>query len=168
LTRLDQSGCDVGERLYYLEWSLRTSRGMSSPRRGLLSAVLLSLGCGHDSTELARHRERWESRRPAHYAFLYTVTGFASGGGPWRIEVSNTTVFSSAYAGAGAEPSPVVTTEHAPTIEALFDAVGRGIKTGACTRVNYDEAFGFPADAYFDAGEEGDGFTARDLVVVTH
>jgi hypothetical protein len=48
---------------------------------------------------------------------------------------------------------------NAPTIETLFDQVKRGLDGDADVRVTWDPELGFPANAYFDQGEEGDGFT---------
>jgi hypothetical protein len=50
--------------------------------------------------------------------------------------------------------------EVAPTIDALIDRVeGQLGADGVDVRVTWDPELGFPANAYFDGGEEGDGFT---------
>ncbi|QSQ22436.1 hypothetical protein JY651_46210 [Pyxidicoccus parkwayensis] len=132
--------------------------------RALTGALIFgTLACG-DRAELDSQRRAWESVRPSHYHFDYTVRGFAPGGGPWRLEVKGTQVVSATYVGSGPEPTPGVTAAFAPTIDDLFDQVAQGLDASSVeVSVSYDPQWHHPADAYFDAGEEGDGFRAGSL-----
>ncbi|MFP2905305.1 DUF6174 domain-containing protein [Pyxidicoccus sp. 3LFB2] len=137
--------------------------------RALTGALIVgSVGCGSSNREqLESEREAWEAVRPSRYRFDYTVTGVAPGTGPWRIEVSGQQVVSVNWVGAGVAPTPGLSAENAPTIEKLFERVARSFDASSVeVAVRYDSQWHHPTDAYFDAGEEGDGFEATDLTQV--
>jgi hypothetical protein len=133
---------------------------------GLLITCLA--GCGESAREqLGSERDAWEDVRPSRYRFDYTVTGFAPGGGPWRIKVNGAQVVSVSYAGSGNAPTPSLTAATAPTIETLFEQVSRAQEESAVeVTVSYDPEWHYPTEAYFDAGEEGSGFKASQLTPV--
>jgi hypothetical protein len=137
--------------------------------RALTGALIIgAVGCGGGEQEQwDSEREAWEAVRPSRYRFDYTVTGAAPGKGPWRIEVNGEQVVSVAYVGEGAAPTPGLTEATAPTVEELFERVARARdQSSVQVTVRYDPQWHHPVEAYFDAGEEGDGFKAEALTPV--
>ncbi len=71
-------------------------------------------------------------------------------------------VISVAYPSEGAAYELPV--ESAPTIDDIFDTVASGMENSDLdVDVEYDPQWHFPKRAYFDIGEEGDGFKAENL-----
>ena len=134
--------------------------------RALTGALIVgTLACGDsDSEKVDSQREAWESVRPSHYRFDYTVTGFAPGRGPWRIEVNGEQVVSVAYVGQGNTPTPGLTEATAPTIETLFDQTEEALDDSSVeATVRYDSQWHHPDEASFASGEEASGFRAENL-----
>ena len=137
--------------------------------RALTGIVIVGwVGCGDsERKELDSERSAWEEVRPSRYRFDYTVTGFAPGGGPWRIEVNEEQVVSVAYVGQGAVPTPGLTEATAPTVGELFERVAQALdQSSSQVTVRYDARWHHPVEAYFDGGEEGSGFKSEGLTPV--
>lgn len=130
---------------------------------GVLLACLV--GCGSEvEKDNEDQRSAWGLVRPTRYRFDYTVTGFAPGKGPWRVQVNGAEVVSVDYVGEGATPQPGLSVTSAPTVEDLFDRVERATDDDAMTvTVSYDSQWHHPAEANFDIGEEADGFKVADF-----
>ena len=68
--------------------------------------------------------------------------------------VTNTTVIS---------PANFLGALQGSTVEQLFDDLRQRLAEPCKTTARYDETLGYPVSAYSDCGEEGDGWTVRDL-----
>lgn len=140
-------------------WSRRTLLGALA---GVLTTGLL--GCGGGIGELERKQAAWRAARPDRYHFDHQTTGFAFGGGPWRVEVEGEQVVSVSWAGEGAAPSYTPGVDTMPTVEDLFEQVADSLlRNGVEVEVTYDSQWHHPVEAFFDWGEEGDGFKAGNL-----
>ncbi len=122
---------------------------------------LLFAGCGNKSDlcveSVQQAREAWNAAGIANYEMQLRYTGWLMSFGTWSIAVSGTTVTSVAYAGAGAVPNPPMTTSTAPTIPSLFDQIEQNCAQSNVT-ASYNSVYHYPEHAYFDYGQEGDGF----------
>ncbi|QRN95192.1 hypothetical protein JRI60_39925 [Archangium violaceum] len=121
------------------------------------------VGCGSEQSQWSTEREAWNETHPEHYRYDYTVTGFAPGRGPWRIEVRGDEVVSVRYVGQGTAPTPGIDVDSAPTIDTLFQQVESGLNTSARVDVDYDPVHHFPKRAMFSSGEEGSGFICSEF-----
>jgi hypothetical protein len=125
----------------------------------LLLLVLVAAGaCGEHGLDDAR--ARWRRAAIADYAFDYRTTGFAAGVNV-HITVRNGAATNVDDLGGGPVPSP--TPADVPTIETLFDKVERELEGDANVDVMWDPMLGYPVHAYFDEGEEGEGFTVNSF-----
>jgi hypothetical protein len=122
--------------------------------RILLLPLLVAVGaCDDASARLDDARAQWRRAAIADYEFDYRTTGFAA---PFNVHVM---VKDGAVANVDdLDGGPDPATDHAPTIETLFDEIERELEGDADVRVTWDPMLGFPVSAYFDEGEEGDGF----------
>ncbi|MCP3142787.1 DUF6174 domain-containing protein [Pyxidicoccus xibeiensis] len=137
--------------------------------RVLTGALIVgAVGCTDGEREqVDSERRAWETVRPSRYRFDYTATGFAPGGGPWRIEVNEQQVVSVTYVGQGAVPTPGFTEATAPTVDVLFERVARALDASSVeVTVRHDPQWHHPVEAHFDRGMEGDGFKAEGLTPV--
>jgi Family of unknown function (DUF6174) len=127
----------------------------------ILSLVILVAvsACSDDAARLEDARSRWRHAAIADYSFEYRTIGFAAPVAA-RITVRSGAATDVADLGGGAFPLALV---YAPTIETLFDTVEGALDDDADVRVTWDPELGFPAHAYFDQGEEGDGFTVSSF-----
>ncbi|MGH9884072.1 MAG: DUF6174 domain-containing protein [bacterium] len=112
--------------------------------------------CSDASARLEQARGRWRHAAIADYSFEYRTTGFAAPAAS-RITVRGGAATEVEDLGGRAFPLPLTA---APTIDTLIDRVEEQLDAdGVDVRVTWDAELGFPASAYFDGGEEGDGFT---------
>jgi hypothetical protein len=127
----------------------------ASMRTPALALVFAVSACSDASARLEDARDRWRGAAIADYSFDYRTSGFVApvaahiavrGGAAVAVQDLETTGFP-------------LQLSLAPTIETLFDTVARQLEGDVDVRVTWDPALGYPAQAYFDAGEEGDGFT---------
>ena len=117
--------------------------------------------------QLGDELRAWQSARPRRYRFDYTVTGFAVGRGPWRVEVDRDKIVAVTYVGQGPIPIPPITAAYAPTVEQLFAQVERMLNSeGTQVKASFDAALHYPKEAYFSHGMEGDGFTVEGLTKI--
>ena len=129
---------------------------MRTPALALLVAVS---ACSDASARLEDARDRWRRAAIVDYSFDYRTDGFVAPVAA-RIMVRD---------GAAVGVEDLENTgfplqlELAPTIEGLFDTVKRELEGDVDVQVTWDPALGYPAHAYFDAGEEGDGFTVSSF-----
>jgi REP element-mobilizing transposase RayT len=129
----------------------------SWPMRTLSLVILVAVSACSDATDrLEAARDRWRHAAIADYSFAYRTTGFAA-----RVAVA-ITVRGGAVTNVAdlGDTGFTLSVEHAPTIDALIDRVEEQLGADDVdVRVSWDAELGFPANAYFDGGEEGDGFT---------
>ena len=125
--------------------------------RTLSLVILVAVSACSDATDrLEAARDRWRHAAIADYSFAYRTTGFAA-----RVAVA-ITVRGGAVTNVAdlGDTGFTLSVEHAPTIDALIDRVEEQLGADDVdVRVSWDAELGFPANAYFDGGEEGDGFT---------
>ncbi len=120
---------------------------------------LAMAACDTEAGRLHNARNRWRDASISDYSFRYQTTGFAAGD-DLQITVVGGAV-TDARQLTGEFP---VSTDDAPTIETLFDRIDDALDSDRVdVSVTYDDALGFPVHAYFDGGEEGDGFAVRDF-----
>jgi len=121
--------------------------------------LLALMACDSQGDTLEDARRAWRAAGISSYSFRYRTTGFT---GPLdvRVTVTGGIVTGVERLGEGFDLPP----ELAPTIDSLFDQIQRELDSDDVdVRVRYDAALGYPVSAYFDAGEEGDGFEVSDL-----
>lgn len=135
-------------------------------RRGWAVAIgALVSGCNLGQLQqFEDNRSAWEKSRPSHYTYKYQPTGAAPQDvAPWSIEVAGTQVTSVSYTGSD-EPFLGLSVANAPSIDALFARVEGILDAGnGKATLDYDAKYKFPAHAYFDFGQEGEGFDATEL-----
>lgn len=128
---------------------------------GLCSGVGCAADAGFESGELAAARSRFAALGWAKYQYTFERTGFAPNrDGVVTVFVENGNVVRVVAAATG-QPLPAAQAAAYSTIDGLYTEVERRISTPD-VRVDADfDPRGIPVRAYFDAGEEGDGFEVR-------
>jgi hypothetical protein len=138
--------------------AVKTSVGASL----LLFAIALG-ACADESLGLEDARARWQHAAITDYAFDYHTRGAAP-------RVSANIVVQGGAATAITDLGGSVGTldpQYAPTIDSLFDHIAQEIAGSDDVEVTWDPALGFPVDAYFSGGSEGDGFKVSAFEPVT-
>jgi hypothetical protein len=122
----------------------------------LLVALLSCADSGREALEGARRT--WRSAEIVDYAYRYSTSGFAP---PVDVRITVHVLGVTAVEKLGGSD---VTVADAPTIESLFDDIAAALdRSDTEVRVEYDPRLGFPVQAHFSAGEEGDGFVVSEL-----
>jgi hypothetical protein len=90
-------------------------------------------------------RGRWDASRPAGYAYAIEVSCFCIHRGTYAVEVGRDGAVSIRDAATGAA-TPRDRAAWIPTVEALFDAIGRAAAEGTPVRARYHAELGFPEE----------------------
>jgi hypothetical protein len=129
--------------------------------RAVVIVVVAMMACGDSGKErLESARSKWNEAAVADYSFRYRTTGF-----PPQVDV-RVTVRSGMVTEVERQSGTFdLSTETAPTIDSLFDAIARALDGGQVdVSAGYDPALGYPASAYFSGGSDGSGFEVSELV----
>ena len=116
----------------------------------LLGGSVLLSGCGPD---IDAKREQWEAKAPGSYVVSTCGTGFnLSAGSLYAVEDGRVlAVEQRIFPDGDWVPLPGA----AEPIASLFDAADN---PGDCDlSIDFDAAYSYPTELYFDCGEEGDG-----------
>lgn len=132
---------------------------------------LLFAACSYidPQADLDHNSRVWSRQAMSSYQFDYQTTGFTPNWGKHgvRITVADEVVVDVAPLDAGSDPIAPQEFASFPTIDDLFARVQQELDLGSVdVDVIYDPQLGHPIDAYFDRGEEGDGFEVSNLVVL--
>ena len=122
----------------------------------MVGAGVAMSGCTDAADRLEHARNRWHHAAIADYSFDYRTNGFAP---PLAVHIAVHGGAVSSVADLG-DTGFTIPADHAPTIDTLIERVEEQLgEDDVDVRVTWDPDLGFPASAYFDGGEEGDGFT---------
>jgi hypothetical protein len=122
----------------------------------IVPGALGTLGaCNDDSLGFDDARARWRQAAIADYAFEYHTRGAAPRVNANIIVQGGAAITITDLGGSFGILDP----QYAPTIDTLFDHIEREIAGSDDVEVTWDPALGFPVNAYFSGGSEGDGFT---------
>jgi|SoiMethySBSTD1v2_1073268.scaffolds.fasta_scaffold14778_4 hypothetical protein len=123
----------------------------------VLAGSLALLGaCG---TSLEDHEALWAAKGPAAYHYSFAWSGFLP-----RLEAA-------VMVRSGVVSDTIVTSSagfpgefQGWTVEQLFQDVRHRLDDSSCkTRVQYEEALGYPTSVFSDCGIEGDGWRVTDF-----
>ncbi len=95
--------------------------------------------------DVAAARARWEARKPAAYAYDFSVTCFCIHRGEYAVEVRGGRITSLRTAEGAAVPEDRAA--YILTIEQLFDRLTSASREGTPVRAAYDVALGYPTEA---------------------
>jgi len=96
--------------------------------------------------DLAAARARWQARKPASYAYSFSVTCFCIHRGEYAVEVRDGRITSLRTADTGAAV-PEDRAQYILTVDALFDRIATASREGTPVRATYDAALGYPVEA---------------------
>jgi hypothetical protein len=147
----------------------------SSVSRVALLALLAALaaGCGlftkseidEERERLEENRERWQSRGPASYSYVFRRICFCapSATNPVVIQVRQREVISVRYEDPGAPVDPSLLSLY-PTVEGLFAIIENAIDQDAeVVQARYDPTLGYPTSIALD----GSSMIADDESTIT-
>lgn len=98
-----------------------------------------------DTGALAAARGRWEARKPTAYAYTLEISCFCIQRGVYAVEARDGRV-ASVRTEAG-ESVPEDRLPYILTVDQLFQRIGEAAGEGTPTRIVYDPALGYPAEA---------------------
>lgn len=95
--------------------------------------------------DLAAARARWEARKPAAYAYDFSVTCFCIHRGEYAVEVRGGRITSLRTSEGAAVPEDRAA--YILTVDQLFERIAAASREGRPVRAAYDAALGYPAEA---------------------
>ncbi|HEU4885399.1 MAG TPA: DUF6174 domain-containing protein [Longimicrobium sp.] len=113
---------------------------------------------------VAAAQAKWETRRPAAYAYDLTIACFCIHRGEYRVEVRNGAITSVRDAATGA-PSPESRVEWIVTVDRLFEVMRQASSAGTPVRAVYHPEMGYPTEAEVGmlANDSGTLYTIQNL-----
>lgn len=96
--------------------------------------------------DIAAAQRRWETRRPAAYAYDLAISCFCIHRGEYALEVRNGQVTSVRDKATGAAPA-ADRVEWMVTVEGLFQAMREAAQAGTPVRATYHPQLGYPTEA---------------------
>jgi len=96
--------------------------------------------------DVAAARAKWDARKPAAYAYDFSVTCFCIHRGEYAVEVRGGRISSLRAKDTGAAV-PEDRAAYILTVDGLFDRLAAASREGTPVRAAYDAALGYPAEA---------------------
>jgi hypothetical protein len=96
--------------------------------------------------DVAAARARWEARKPAAYAYDFSVSCFCIHRGEYAVEVRGGRITSLRAKDTGAAV-PEDRARYILTVDQLFERIATASREGTPVRAAYDAVLGYPAEA---------------------
>jgi hypothetical protein len=96
--------------------------------------------------DVSAARARWDARKPAAYAYDFSVTCFCIHRGEYAVEVRGGRIASLRARDTGAAV-PEDRAAYILTVDGLFDRMVAASREGTPVRATYDAALGYPTEA---------------------
>jgi hypothetical protein len=96
--------------------------------------------------DVAAARAKWDARKPAAYAYDFSVTCFCIHRGEYAVEVRGGRITSLRAKDTGAAV-PEDRAMYVLTVDGLFDRLASASREGTPVRATYDAALGYPTEA---------------------